>query len=89
MKADLTTSDFVGKRALVTGAASGIGREIAVRLAARGARVLAADIGKEGLATLGAEAGDAVLGGGEGGHRQHLFSQRAHAGGIRQFLRDR
>ncbi len=37
-------SRFDGKAALVTGAASGIGREIALRLAARGATVFVADL---------------------------------------------
>jgi NAD(P)-dependent dehydrogenase (short-subunit alcohol dehydrogenase family) len=58
----MTTGDFRGKRALVTGAASGIGREVAAQLAARGARVLAADIDKDGLASLAREHGDSVLG---------------------------
>jgi hypothetical protein len=58
----MTIEDFGGKRALVTGAASGIGREIALQLAAPGARVLAADIDKDGLATLGRDGGDAVVG---------------------------
>jgi NAD(P)-dependent dehydrogenase (short-subunit alcohol dehydrogenase family) len=38
-----------GKRAIVTGAASGIGRETAQRFAAEGARVVAADIDEKGL----------------------------------------
>ncbi|MEM7016310.1 MAG: SDR family NAD(P)-dependent oxidoreductase [Pseudomonadota bacterium] len=38
------------KRALVTGAASGIGRAIAIRLAASGNNVLLTDINEEGLA---------------------------------------
>jgi NAD(P)-dependent dehydrogenase (short-subunit alcohol dehydrogenase family) len=42
--------DHAGKVALVTGAASGIGRAIAVALAARGARVIAADIDAAGAA---------------------------------------
>ncbi|KAJ8935099.1 hypothetical protein NQ314_012995 [Rhamnusium bicolor] len=43
---------FEGKRALVTGAASGIGRGIAVRLAKCGAKVVALDISKDQLETL-------------------------------------
>jgi NAD(P)-dependent dehydrogenase (short-subunit alcohol dehydrogenase family) len=58
----MTTGDFRGKRAPVTGAASGIGREVAAQLAARGARVLAADIDSGGLASLAREHGDSVLG---------------------------
>ncbi|WP_338719573.1 SDR family oxidoreductase [Devosia sp. XK-2] len=38
------TKDFLGKVALVTGAASGIGEAIAVQLADRGAKVIAADL---------------------------------------------
>src|SRR5512140_3978384 len=41
--------DLSGKSALVTGAASGIGRAIAEDLAGRGARVLLADIDEAGL----------------------------------------
>jgi NAD(P)-dependent dehydrogenase (short-subunit alcohol dehydrogenase family) len=40
--------DLTGKRALVTGAASGLGYETAAGLAMRGAQVLLADINKEG-----------------------------------------
>ena len=52
-----TTGRFQGKRAVVTGAASGIGRAAALRLAAEGAHVLAADIDEEGGRAL-ADASD-------------------------------
>ncbi|MFN9848146.1 MAG: SDR family oxidoreductase [Alphaproteobacteria bacterium] len=44
---------LAGKRALVTAAAAGIGRAIALTFAAEGAEVLATDIDEAGLATLG------------------------------------
>ncbi len=46
-----------GRTALVTGAASGIGRAIAERFVADGAEVIAVDRDSDGLATLAAEIG--------------------------------
>ncbi|WP_017241255.1 3-hydroxybutyrate dehydrogenase [Streptomyces sp. SS] len=48
--------DLTGRTALVTGAAGGIGRACALRLAAAGARVRAVDRAAEGLETLAGEA---------------------------------
>jgi meso-butanediol dehydrogenase / (S,S)-butanediol dehydrogenase / diacetyl reductase len=54
-----TAARFDGKVALLTGAASGIGRATAVRLGAEGAKVFAVDIAREGLESLAAEISDA------------------------------
>ncbi|MEN9504864.1 MAG: hypothetical protein RI958_790 [Actinomycetota bacterium] len=52
---------FDGRHAVVTGAASGIGRAIVQRLVAAGASVVAGDIDVEGLATLHDELGRLVV----------------------------
>ncbi|WP_106400508.1 SDR family NAD(P)-dependent oxidoreductase [Actinocorallia populi] len=52
---------YADRRVLVTGAASGIGRAIVLRLLAEGGRVVAVDVAKEGLeetARLATEAGN-------------------------------
>ena len=46
---------FDGKVALITGAASGMGRAVSVRLAAEGAEVFGLDVNTEGLAGTAAE----------------------------------
>lgn len=50
---------FSGNVFVVTGAASGIGRGIAIDLAARGASLVLADLDADGLAAVGALIGDA------------------------------
>ncbi|HZZ47915.1 MAG TPA: SDR family NAD(P)-dependent oxidoreductase [Pseudonocardia sp.] len=49
--------DFTGRRALVTGAASGIGREVATALVSAGAAVMVTDLDAEGAARTAADIG--------------------------------
>ncbi len=56
------TFNFSGQSILVSGAAAGIGRAIAQRLAGAGARVALADFDEEGLAQTVAALGDAAVG---------------------------
>ena len=58
---------FDGKAALITGAASGMGRAVSVRLAAEGAAVYGVDVDSDGLAETAAE----ILGDGGRVETQH------------------
>lgn len=57
-------SRFAGKRAIVTGAGSGIGQAVVWRLAAEGAKVLAVDLNGEGLEETVKQASAAAAHGG-------------------------
>jgi NAD(P)-dependent dehydrogenase (short-subunit alcohol dehydrogenase family) len=54
--------DMIGKRALVTGAARGIGLAIASRLASGGARVAVIDQDEAGAVEAAAKIGDGAIG---------------------------
>lgn len=59
--ATVSNGRLAGKTAVVTGAASGFGREIARRFAREGARVAILDLNGEGAAAVAEEIGDAAL----------------------------
>ncbi len=63
MALQLTSSsgDLTGRRALITGAASGIGRACTIRLAAAGADVLAVDVDADGVRAVAAEVGGVAV----------------------------
>ncbi len=52
---------FAGRTAVVTGAASGIGEAITMRLLAEGANVVGIDVAKDALEAMAAELGDTFL----------------------------
>jgi NAD(P)-dependent dehydrogenase (short-subunit alcohol dehydrogenase family) len=54
----MAIKDFSGKRVLITGAASGIGRAMALRLAPQGAELVLTDVNGEGLERVVAEVRD-------------------------------
>ena len=64
---------FDGKVALITGAASGMGRAVSVRLASEGAQVFGVDVNDEGLAETASEVA------GSGGRME---TQRADLGAV-------
>ncbi|MFD8565811.1 SDR family NAD(P)-dependent oxidoreductase [Streptomyces sp. NPDC059639] len=57
----VTAGRFGGQTVVVTGAASGIGRAVAARIVREGGRVVAVDVSADGLASLAARLGDAVV----------------------------
>lgn len=57
----LVPGRFVGKTVIVTGAASGIGRATAVRIAREGGRVVAVDLSAERLAGLGRDCDTSLI----------------------------
>ena len=65
-----------GKVAIVTGAGGGIGRAMAVRLAAEGAQVVAADVSEERVAETAELAGASYEVVDVSQHRQHRLCEQ-------------
>ncbi len=57
----MSSTELSGRRALITGAASGIGRACAVRLAAAGAEIVAMDIDAAGVQDVADEVGGVAV----------------------------
>jgi NAD(P)-dependent dehydrogenase (short-subunit alcohol dehydrogenase family) len=77
--------DVQGKGVVVTGAGRGIGRAIAIRMAAGGARVVVNDLDADAATTVAAEVGGHPVPGDaatEAGVGQLLQAARGHLGGI-------
>src|SRR6202030_327761 len=75
-----------GRVAVVTGAASGIGRQGAVMLAQAGARVVLADIDEAGMAETAARV---AVGGGDSWSRQADVSLRASVDALAAYAAER
>jgi NAD(P)-dependent dehydrogenase (short-subunit alcohol dehydrogenase family) len=81
----MTIKNIRGKRCLITGAASGIGRATALAAAARGAELVLTDIDAAGLASVEQEivtAGGTVLHAGAADIADHAASSRWPSGSM-------
>ena len=76
--------DLTGRTAVVTGAASGLGRAMAIAMAACGARIAAVDRDEAGLATLAAAIGSESFVGdvGDLGFRDEVVARTTAAGRV-------
>jgi 3-oxoacyl-[acyl-carrier protein] reductase len=72
-----------GKVALVTGAARGLGAGTALRLAAQGARVVVADVDRDGAAAVASSIGDAAV-----SHVLDVRDRASFAGAIESTVRE-